>query len=74
MSEDIRVVANVGLLIYPGAQLAAVYGLTDLFRIAGEWAAPLDGGQKPVIRVTHWSGEMAERRFFDRVAISSAPP
>lgn len=56
MSADIRIVAEIGLLIYPGAQLAAVYGLTDLFRIAGDWAAPLDGGLKPVIRVTHWSG------------------
>ena len=60
MSRDTRIVAEIGLLIYPGAQLAAVYGLTDLFRIAGDWAAPLDGRLKPAIRVTHWSGEASE--------------
>ncbi|KZD04092.1 AraC family transcriptional regulator [Oceanibaculum pacificum] len=52
--SDIKIVAEIGLLIYPGAQLAAVYGLTDLFRIAGEWALPLEGGPRPAIRVTHW--------------------
>ena len=40
--------AEIGLLIYPDCQLSAVYGMTDLFRIAGEWA---DGH---VIRVSHW--------------------
>lgn len=42
--------AEIGLLIYPGCQLAAIYGLTDLFRIAGEWA----GEQARFIRVSHW--------------------
>jgi len=43
-------IAEIGLLIYPECQLSAVYGLTDLFRIAGDWA---DGGRQEV-RVTHW--------------------
>lgn len=48
-------VAEIGLLIYEDCQLAAVYGLTDLFRIAGEWAELSEGvAQPPVIRVTHW--------------------
>ena len=47
-------VAEIGLLIYPGCQLAAVYGLTDLFRIAGEWAARSTEGTPPHIRVSHW--------------------
>lgn len=42
--------AEIGLLIYPDCQLSAVYGLTDLFRIAGEWSGP--GGR--TIRVSHW--------------------
>ena len=46
-----RWVAEIGLLIYPDCQLAAVYGLTDLFRIAGEWAEN-EKGRK--VRVTHW--------------------
>lgn len=41
-------VAEIGLLIYPDCQLSAIYGMTDLFRIAGEWA----GGRE--IRVSHW--------------------
>lgn len=46
--------AHVGLLICPDAQLAAVHGLTDLFRIAAEWSpAPADGA-RPAIRVSHW--------------------
>ncbi|MGP4753791.1 GlxA family transcriptional regulator [Agrobacterium pusense] len=49
---------EVGLLIYPDCQLAAVYGLTDLFRVAGDWATDL---QEPTslrkIRVSHWTVE-----------------
>ena len=41
-------VAEIGLLIYPDCQLSAIFGMTDLFRIAGEWA----GGR--TIRVSHW--------------------
>ena len=44
-------VAEVGLLIYPDCQLSAIYGLTDLFRIAGEWA---DSDNPRKVRVTHW--------------------
>lgn len=43
-------VAEIGLLIYPDCQLAAIYGLTDLFRIAGEWT----GDAPRFIRVSHW--------------------
>jgi transcriptional regulator GlxA family with amidase domain len=49
-----KIVAEIGLLIYPDAQLAAVYGLTDLFRIAGEWAPMQDDGTQAAIRVSHW--------------------
>ncbi|TCT06767.1 GlxA family transcriptional regulator [Aquabacter spiritensis] len=56
MTPDMKIVAEIGLLIYPGAQLAAVYGLTDLFRIAGEWAAPGAGGAHAAVRVSHWQG------------------
>ncbi|MBV6632694.1 MAG: GlxA family transcriptional regulator [Alphaproteobacteria bacterium] len=45
--------AEIGLLIYPDCQLSAVHGLTDLFRIAGDWA---EGGRQ-VVRVTHWQGQ-----------------
>ena len=41
---------EIGLLIYPECQISAVFGLTDLFRIAGEWA----GDEAQPARVTHW--------------------
>lgn len=40
--------AEIGLILYPGAQLSAVHGMTDLFRVAAKTA----GGDK--LRVTHW--------------------
>ena len=40
--------AEIALLIYPDCQLSAVYGLTDVFRIASEAAGALP------IRVSHW--------------------
>lgn len=48
MPRALTPVAEIGLLIYPDCQLSAIYGMTDLFRIAGEWA---DGR---TIRVSHW--------------------
>lgn len=47
-------VAEIGLLIYPQSQLSAIYGLTDLFRIAGD-AAEENGPRN--VRVTHWRAE-----------------
>ncbi|GAB2477926.1 GlxA family transcriptional regulator [Comamonas humi] len=48
-------VAEVGLLIYPACQMAAIYGLTDLFRIATEWSAHLGMSiRERYIRVSHW--------------------
>lgn len=46
--------AEIGLLIYPDCQLSSIYGLTDLFRIAGEWAA---SGSPRKVRVSHWRSD-----------------
>lgn len=51
--------SEIGILIYPDCQLAAVYGLTDLFRFANDATlrmAPwkLDREKLPEIRVSHW--------------------
>lgn len=56
--------AEVGLVLYPGCQLAMVHGITDLFAIASQFS--LDRGGK-VLRVSHWSvnGEGAFTRTFD---------
>lgn len=47
-------ICEIGLLIYPECQMSAIYGLTDLFRIAGEWA---DSDNPRKVRVTHWRAE-----------------
>ncbi|TQS70695.1 GlxA family transcriptional regulator [Rhodobacteraceae bacterium] len=47
-------VCEIGLLIYPDCQMSAIYGLTDLFRIAGEWT---DGDTTRQVRVSHWRAE-----------------
>lgn len=60
--------AEIGLLLYPGAQTAAVAGLTDLFAVANRIAAEQDGAQLPELRVSHWrldDGEAAPQRVFD---------
>lgn len=46
---------EVALLLYPECQMAAIHGLTDLFRIANEWAVyPHQDDRHSRIRVTHW--------------------
>lgn len=45
---------EIGILVYPGAQLAAVHGLTDLFAVANRLAADLGAQRGPLLRVTHW--------------------
>lgn len=41
---------EIGLVVYPGVQQAAVLGLADLFGIAAEYARP----SGPALRVTYW--------------------
>ncbi|BBP67320.1 transcriptional regulator [Pseudomonas sp. Cab53] len=55
-----RVVAELGVLIYPGAQLAAVHGLTDLFGVAQRIAAEQGGAQLPRLLVSHWRAESGQ--------------
>ncbi|MBX8471749.1 MULTISPECIES: GlxA family transcriptional regulator [unclassified Pseudomonas] len=50
-------VVELGVLIYPGAQLAAVHGLTDLFAVANRVAAEHQSAQLPRLRVSHWQVE-----------------
>jgi transcriptional regulator GlxA family with amidase domain len=54
MIKGERIVAEIGLLLYPDVQLAAVYGLTDLFRIAGEMSEATGEPDAPSLRVSHW--------------------
>lgn len=50
---------EIGVLVYPGAQSAAVHGLTDLFTVANRVAAELGEHQLPLLRVSHWQLDAA---------------
>jgi transcriptional regulator GlxA family with amidase domain len=45
---------EVGIVLYPGFQPAAVYGLTDLFAVASKLARDKKRAGSPPLRVTHW--------------------
>lgn len=47
--------AEIGILIYPGAQMATVLGLTDLFSVAeGLASGRAQGRDAPLLRISHW--------------------
>src|SRR5271154_5418993 len=52
MSE--RIGNEVGIVVYPGSQTAAVHGLTDLFGIASNLALKENPKVSSPLRVTHW--------------------
>ena len=62
-----RAVVELGVLIYPGAQMAAVHGLTDLFGVANRIADEHQTAQLPLLRVSHWrvEGDQAPERVYD---------
>lgn len=45
---------EIGLLLYPGAQRAAVHGLVDLFAVANRVAHELGAVDRPCVRVSQW--------------------
>ncbi|MEN5304305.1 helix-turn-helix domain-containing protein [Pseudomonas sp. TWI628] len=49
----------IGLLHYPGAQRAALHGLSDLFSVANRVATELGAAGLPQIRVSHWQVDEA---------------
>jgi transcriptional regulator GlxA family with amidase domain len=51
--------AEIGLVIYSGVQIAAVHGMTDLFKIADSLAAAHDRGGGAKLRITHWQPNAA---------------
>lgn len=51
--------AEIAVLCYPGAQRAAVYGLTDLFRVANRSAGAGRGDGTPPLRISHFEPDPA---------------
>ncbi|QLL64635.1 helix-turn-helix domain-containing protein (plasmid) [Sinorhizobium mexicanum] len=46
--------AEIGIVVYPGALMSAIYGLTDMFQVAGMQSLEQGGAAAPQIRVSHW--------------------
>jgi transcriptional regulator GlxA family with amidase domain len=71
-----RPVAEIGVLMYPGSQSAAVHGLTDLFEVANRMADEQGSAMLPRLRVSHWqTGEgCVPQRVFDSFQASTDGP
>ncbi|APP79236.1 GlxA family transcriptional regulator [Xanthomonas hortorum] len=54
---------EIGLVLYPGAQLAAVLGLTDLFTVANRILVSKQPTSSAALKVTHWQEEVSRRRL-----------
>ncbi|AZN99134.1 GlxA family transcriptional regulator [Mesorhizobium sp. M9A.F.Ca.ET.002.03.1.2] len=71
----VRNPVEIGLVVYPGVQEAAVLGLTDLFQLANRLAAERSPDALR-LRVSHWQLEDASRtvvRTFDSESGDSEP-
>lgn len=52
--------AEIAILCYPGAQLAAIHGLTDLFEVAKRLAGARPGGEPSALRISHFAPESVD--------------
>ncbi|MBU1329685.1 MAG: helix-turn-helix domain-containing protein [Gammaproteobacteria bacterium] len=52
--SDTESAAQVGILLYPGVQRAAVYGLSDIFTVANQLRREHAATHLPEIQVNHW--------------------
>lgn len=67
---------EIGLLLYPGVQLAAVYGLGDLFAVANRMAAGQGREGLARLRISHWQADELGRlrRVFDSQPQATGAP
>ena len=45
---------EIGILLYPRAQMSAVLGLTDLFAVANRLSRERGGANPRQLRISHW--------------------
>ena len=64
--------AEIGLVLYPGVQMAAVLGMTDLFQAAAALAAR-KGAAAPALAVSHWGLEAGRPVRVDGVDAPGKP-
>jgi len=71
----VQSVTELGVVLYPGAQQAAVLGITDLFQTAHDLSQK-DGESAGRLRITHWdlAGGAAPERVFDTLPGSTESP
>ncbi len=67
------VLIEIGLVLYPGVQSAAVLGLTDLFSVANQAASKQDDRQARRLRISHWQPAEAQGTI-ERVFDSASQP
>lgn len=67
---------EIGLLLYPGVQLAAVYGLGDLFAVANRMAAGQGREGLARLRISHWQADELGRlrRVFESQPQATGAP
>ncbi|MBO4227439.1 GlxA family transcriptional regulator [Bradyrhizobium neotropicale] len=66
---------EIGLVHYPGAQLAAIHGLTDLFGVADRIVTRHRKRKSALLRISHWQQAEPNKppaRVFDSVPDSEA--
>ena len=61
--DPTRIGAEIGILVYPNSQAAAVYGLTDLFCAANAIHCARGGAPCSEISVSHWKLNEDSRRI-----------
>ena len=58
---------EIGILLYPGAQMSAVLGLTDLFGVANRPSAERGGANPRELRISHWQLRDSQTFELERV-------
>jgi transcriptional regulator GlxA family with amidase domain len=56
-------ISEVGIVLYSGAQMSAVLGLTDLFTVANRLSVERAGADARELRISHWQAENETDRF-----------
>jgi transcriptional regulator GlxA family with amidase domain len=55
--------SEIGIVLYSGAQMSAVLGLTDLFTVANRLSVERAGVDARELRISHWQAENGTDRF-----------
>ncbi len=56
-------ISEIGIVLYSGAQMSAVLGLTDLFTVANRLSVERAGADARELRISHWQAENETDRF-----------